>query len=269
MRAALVTEYRKLVTTRMWWVLLATMAVLMAFFGAFMAFAVTAPGDAGMNGGQEVPPLPDLEAALSAYSIAAGFGYVFPVIAGALSVTNEFRHMTITPTLLAEPRRTVVLLAKLVGAVPVGVVFGVVGTASTVAGAAGVLAATGHDPSLGEPEVLRGLGLSVLALVLWTLIGVAFGTVLKNQVAAIVVVLAYNQLVEPLVRLFLGTTDWGAGIVQFLPGAAAEALVGSSFFTAVGAGELLSWWQGLLVLLGYVVVLAAVGRLTTLRRDIT
>ena len=41
MNAALRTEYRKLVTTRLWWILLLSMAAYMAFLAAIMAFALT------------------------------------------------------------------------------------------------------------------------------------------------------------------------------------------------------------------------------------
>ena len=49
--------------------------------------------------------------------------------------------------------------------------------------------------------------LSVVALVLWALVGVGFGSVLTNQVAAIVVLLAFTQFVEPLLRLLLAQFD--------------------------------------------------------------
>ncbi|NCT91389.1 ABC transporter permease [Cellulomonas sp. APG4] len=269
MITALRTEYRKLVTTRLWWVLLLSMAVLMAFFAAAIGFSATIPVDEGGMGAPAGAPSDPVATALGVYSIAAGFGYVFPVIVGALSVTGEFRHMTITPTLLAEPRRSLLISAKLVAAVPVGLLFGLVGTASTVGGGAALLELTGGEAMLGDAEVQRGLAFSVVALTVWTLVGVGFGTVLTHQVGAIVVILAYNQLVEPLVRIFLGTQDWGREIASYLPGAAAEAVVGSSVFASMGAVELLEWWQGLLVLVGYAVVFAAIGRLTTFRRDIT
>ena len=41
MRAALVTEYRKLVTTRLWWILLLAMAVYMAFLAAVLGWGVS------------------------------------------------------------------------------------------------------------------------------------------------------------------------------------------------------------------------------------
>lgn len=271
MSAALRTEYRKLVSTRLWWVLLAATGLYMAFLGGVLALAL-ALGDGAMTGmptGEGPPPLDDLSIALAIYTLAPALGYVFPVVVGALSVTGEFRHMTITPTLLAEPRRSVVLVAKLVASVPVGLLFGVVGTLAATAAGAAALAATGHDPLLSDPEVLTTLARSVLALTVWAVVGVGFGSVLTNQVAGIVAILAFTQLVEPTVRIFLGAVEWGAGVARWLPGAAGEAIAGSSFYSATGIGELLPWWQGLLVLVGYGVVLAAVGRATTFRRDVT
>lgn len=274
MRAALRTEYRKLVSTRLWWVLLLTMAAYMAFLAAILAFPLTLEGGGGMTAGlpsdgAAPPVLDDLDVALAVYTLAPALGYVFPVVVGALSVTGEFRHMTITPTLLAEPRRDVVIGAKLLAAVPVGLLFGIVGTVAATAAGATVLALTGNDPVLTDPEVLTTLARSVLALTVWTVVGVGFGTALTNQVAAIVVLLAFTQFVEPMVRIFLGAVQWGAGIARWMPGAAGESVTGSSFYSATGLAELLPWWQGLLVLVGYGLALAALGRVTTFRRDIT
>lgn len=274
MSAALRTEFRKLTTTRLWWVLLLCMALYMAFLGSVMAFVFTTEGAAaGMTGGfgepTEAPVLDASAIARTIYTLAPSLGYVFPVTVGALAVTNEYRHMTITPTLLAEPRRSTVLGAKLLASVPVGVLFGLVGTVATVLGGAGVLALRGSPTLLGEPEILRALGLSVLVLAVWAMVGVGFGAALPNQIAAIVTLLAFTQFVEPMLRLFLGALEATAGVAKYLPGAAGEAVTGTSFYTSTGLGELLTWWQGLLVLLAYGLVLAALGRLTTLRRDIT
>ncbi len=223
MGTALRTEYRKLVTTRMWWVLLLAMAAYMAFLAAVMAFVLTQDPGAGANpfaGGQatDAQPLGAEQLAQTIYTLATSLGYVFPVIVGALAMTGEFRHQTITPTLLAEPRRTVVLVAKMVSSIAVGLLFGVVGTLATVGAGAGVLALLGEDPALSEPVVLRSAGLSVLALTVWTVVGVAFGTLLTNQVAVIVVLLAFTQFVEPILRVVMSQLDWAEGLAKFLPG---------------------------------------------------
>lgn len=274
MRAALLTEYRKVVTTRLWWGLLLCMAGYMIFLGAVMAFAFAADGGqamGGMGGVGDPSDAPALDAGgivRTVYTLAAALGYVFPVVVGALSVTGEFRHMTITPTFLAEPRRGVVLGAKLVSNLAVGLAFGVVGTVATVVGGAPVLALRGHETLLTDPQVLRSLGLSMLVLAVWAMVGVGFGTVLTHQVAAIVTLLAFTQFVEPLVRVLLSSFDATSGIAKWLPGAAGESVTGSSLYSSTGLADLLPWWLGLLVLVGYGVVLAAIGRFTSLRRDI-
>jgi len=272
MKAALLSEYRKLVSTRMWWILLLCSAAYMAFLAGTFGFALKLSAEQAAESGFDGEAFSPTQLAQSIYGLSATLGYVFPVIVGALSVTGEFRHKTITPTLLAEPRRSVVLLAKFLGSVPIGLVFGLVGTLATVGVGAGVLAISGNETFLGEPEVLRTLALSVLAGVLWALVGVGLGAALPNQVLSIVLLLVFTQFIEPMFRILASFVSWGPTAAQFLPGAAGDALIGASFFSAMGGGAdsgLLTWWQGALLLLGYAAVLGLLGRVTTFRKDIT
>jgi len=271
MRAALVTEYRKLVTTRLWWILLLAMVAYMAFLAALLAWGVSEGG--GMSstaqGGTDDLVLTPEGVTRSVYTIAVTFGYVFPLVVGALTYPAELRHQTITPTFLAEPRRTVVLVAKLVSGSVLGLVFGVAGTAAAAGAGATVLSVLGHPTFLGSLETWRTLALSAVALALWAFVGVALGTVLTNQVAVVVVVLAFTQFVEPVLRFTLSLTSWGTGVASYLPGAAGEAVSGGSFYSESGLGQLLPWWQGLLVLVGYGVLFAVIGRFTRIRQDVT
>lgn len=269
MKAALITEYRKLFSTRMWWILLGVMFAYMAFMAAVMSFSLTRDPNSVQTTGGGSPTLDGEAIAHSVYTLGNTMGYVFPLVIGALAMTGEFRHQTITPTLLVEPRRNVFLAAKLISALAVGLFFGVVGTIGAVAAGAPLLAWLGDGAHLVDSEVLTAIGLSVVALTIWTLLGVGLGTLLPNQVVAVVVVLAFTQFVEPILRVAMSAVDALSGVAQFLPGAAAEALVGSSLYSEAGMTGLLERWQGLLVLVGYGVVLAGLGRLTTLRRDIT
>ena len=145
------------------------------------------------------------------YTVAVTFGYVFPLLVGALAVASEFRHQTITPTLLAEPRRTVLVSAKVLSAGVLGLVYGVVGTLAAVGAGAAVLALLDQPTFLDQASTWRTIALSALALALWAIVGVGFGSVLTNQVAVIVVVLAFTQFVEPVLRFVLALTSWGAG----------------------------------------------------------
>ncbi|MDR6172988.1 ABC-2 type transport system permease protein [Nocardioides zeae] len=265
MVAAIRSELTKLTSTRMWWVLALAMCGYLAFIGAVMAFALTvAAGDATAA----LAPVEGEAAATTVYGLVNAVGYAFPLLAGSMLMTSEFRHRTITQTLLVEPRRTVVLVAKLAVSVPLGLVYGVAGAAGIVGAAAPVLAWRGDGAHLGSGEVWRVIALTVVVTVLWTVIGTGFGAVLTQQVAAIVVILVFTQFVEPVARVALGAIDGLDRVAMFLPGAAADGLIGSAFFAEMGEGELLPRWAAGLVLLAYAAGLALVGRLTTLRRDL-
>ncbi|GAA1760310.1 ABC transporter permease [Nocardioides hankookensis] len=265
MRAAVVAEVRKLRSTRLWWVLLIGMAGYLAFVGGVLAFSIVfTPED---QGGLE---LSGVAAAQSVYGLINAIGYVFPLVVGSLLVTSEFRHRTITASLLVEPRRSVFLGAKLLVALPLGLLYGLAGTVGIVAASAPLLAGAGDGAFLTDRAVVEVLLLGIVVTALWTVIGVAFGSVVPNQVAAIVVLLALTQFVEPIARVALGGFAATGSVAKFLPGSAADGLIGASFLSEMsgGSADLLPRWAALLVLVGYAGVLALVGRTTTLRRDI-
>lgn len=272
MIGAIGAEIRKLTTVRLWWILLLILVGYVGFTAALLAGLFGALGDqlAASPGAPELPAetLPPV-----IYSLATSVGYVFPLILGALSVTSEFRYQTLTPTFLATPRRGVVLGSKLLVLAVAGALFGVVGLAASMGLGAPILGLTGIDPRLDDPETWLLAARIVLAMALWGVIGVGVGTLIPNQIASIVVVLAFTQFVEPILRFGTSIWEWTAQIGQFLPGAASDALVGSSIFTQLGMGtsavESLEWWQGGLVLLAIAVIVALAGFATSWRKDVT
>ena len=196
--------------------------------------------------------------------------YVFPVLLGALATTGEFRHQTLTPTFLANPRRVTVLGAKSVSMLIAGAALGVVGLLASMGVGALVLNSFGVDPALADADTWALVGRSILAMALWAAIGVGLGVLVPSQVASIVIVLAFTQFVEPLLRLASSFIEVTANIGKFLPGAASDALVGASFFTiASPASAVLDWWQGGLVLLAYAVVATVAGYFTSWKKDVT
>lgn len=264
MSASIISEIRKILSTRMWWVLLLVMALFVAAFAGFLGFAMAT----GMENAE--PDEFDLEGMVTAvYTMGVSFGYVFPLVIGALSVTSEFRHRTIDATLLAEPNRLKVIVAKFIAVLPFGLLYGVVSVASGTAIGAGAFAIVGEPAMLDSTTVWKSLGLGVVALAAWALVGVGFGTALPNQVIVLVAVLGWTQFVEPMLRMGLSFVDALQGITKFFPGAAGDALVGSSIYSAAGDTELLPPWAGLLMLLSYATIAAIVGWLITLRRDIS
>lgn len=267
---AVLAEARKTVTTRMWWVLALVLFGYIALSAGAIALAF---GSISTGSGAE-PGLDEVRAQLPVlvYSTATAVGYVFPVIFGAMMVTSEARHRTLTVAFLAFPGRAVVLVAKgIVGAV-VGAAYGVIAVAASVGVGASILAAMGLDANLGDGETWLLLARIVLAMAVWGLVGVGVGAMVPSQIGSIVGILAFTQLVEPLLRTAAAFVDWVAEVGRFLPGAAGDALVGASIYVAFGTSggsTSLEWWQGGLVLLAYAAVFGAVGALTTWRRDVT
>jgi hypothetical protein len=193
------------------------------------------------------------------------------VLLGALATTGEFRHQTLTPTFLATPRRGLVLAAKTVTLVLVGAGFGVVALTASVGIGGSVISAFGVDALLLNSEMWLLAARAVLAMGLWAAIGVGLGVLVPNQVASIVIVLAFTQFVEPLLRLAASFVEITAQIGNFLPGAASDALVGASVFTLAnpaGAASL-DWWQGGAVLLGYALVATVIGYAVSWKKDVT
>lgn len=256
----------------MWWVLLIILLVYVAFTAVILGAAFggllqdTASGDGGPD------PTGQLQLYPLVYSVATSIGYVFPVILGTLAVTGEHRHQTLTPTFLATPRRGTVLAAKLVTLFVFGAFYGVVALVGSVGAGAPMIALGDLPTGLDDGDTWLLFARAVLAMALWAVIGVGVGTLIPSQIAAIIVLLAFTQFVEPILRTVAGFVDGLAEAARFLPGAAGDALVGASIFTAMGAGigpEPFEWWQGGLILFVLALVAGLLGYLLTWRKDVT
>ncbi|MFD2839801.1 ABC transporter permease [Populibacterium corticicola] len=261
------SEYRKFVSTRMWWVLLLVMVGYMAMNASAFAF-MFAFGDAVSTGDPDMVMDPTL-APQSVYTVAASMGYIFPALIGVMSIAGEFRHKTITPTIIATPNRTKLLTAKLISGVPLGILYGAVGTFACVGFGALILSLGDVSPQLDTSYAWGIIGRSVLTLTLWLIFGVALGSVLTNQVAAVVILIAFTQLIEPILRMLLPNWTITEGAARFLPGAVGDAIAGGSIYDAMSGATPLPIASAIAVMLAYIVVLAAIGRVSTLRSDIS
>ena len=242
----------------------------MGFTAAVLGFVLSMSATGGFGG--EAPQVPEEGLAATLYSTATSVGYVFPLLIGTLMVTAEFRHSTLTPTFLATPRRGTVLWAKLAVGALLGLLYGVVGVLASVIPSAAFLAGSGLSTEFDSIDTWSMLGRMLIAYVLWVIIGVGVGALVRNQVGAIVGVLVFTQFIEPVARAAASFVDGLSEVTNYLPGAASDALVGASVFTGMSPGsttEPLEWWVGGLVLLGYGAVLVLLGYLVSWRRDVS
>jgi ABC-type transport system involved in multi-copper enzyme maturation permease subunit len=262
-------EYTKQFTTAMWWILGVVLVAYLGLVGAGLAFtlAATATGALSANNGAAIPAE---HLAGIVYSIGASLGYVFPLLVGTLMVTSEYRHKTLTPTFLATPHRGTVISAKVIIGLVIGALYGVLTVIVSVGPPAGILAGYDIKTALDSGDTWAMLGRIVLAFALWALVGLGVGALVRNQVAAIVIVLAFTQFIGPIASAVGSLVKGLDSVTQYLPGAASDALVGQSIYAIAGTGQTagLEWWAGGLVLAGYAVVLIVLGWLFGWRRDI-
>ncbi len=252
MTAALRAEVRKLLTTQVWfWLML--LALGLSLLVAILASAFSR----GSEGGRP------LEGVLGA---ATGFSSLLAAILGVIGLTGEYRHLTATPTFLAVPRRGLVVAAKLATYLVTALLLGLICIGAALAVAAPWLDAKGFPVDLGSDVTRRVIIGGILSVAIYGVIGVGVGALLRNQVAAVVGLVIYLFVAEPVIRSIPKVRS----AYPYLPGGAGEALTQSGDTTNVPSGlHLLQPWQGGLLLLAYGLVFAILGSWLTVRRDIT
>ena len=269
MAGAVKAEFRKFFTTRMWW----GMAIGVCLAGALFAlvFALFVPGSTSQGpGGPTGPPAPGLdntEMVSTVYTAGLGVAYVLTLVVGVMAIGSEYRHKTITSTFLSTPKRVRVMVAKVASLLGIGGFYGVVFLLGSVGVGAATIAAKGFSPFPEVGPITRTLALSLLVLGLWSLIGLGAGILIPNQVAAILITVGAAFILEPLLGFLLSLASWGQAIVPYLPSQATSAMVGQ--ISGSPNVDLLSWWAGGLVLVTYAAVLAGIGSMLTVRRDVT
>jgi ABC-2 type transport system permease protein len=248
-------EWTKMLTTRVWIGLLIGGCV---FAGAFAALLTAFAGRS--QPGQ--PPLPGVgspEFEHLAFATGTNAG-VMLLILGIIGMTQEYRHRTATPTFLTTPHRSRVVVAKLIAYALAAIPFALAVLAVNVLVVVVYAGARGAAPSLTDSGNLRVLGGVGTALVIYAVIGVGVGALVRNQVGAIIGALVYLYVVEPVIRAVPAT----APAFKWMPGGALQAMTAS-----FQGPELLRAWQGGFVLLGYGLVAALLGTLLAVRRDVT
>jgi ABC-2 type transport system permease protein len=266
MSALVSTELLKIRTTRSWWGMLIGLLVWASLWTLVPALT------SGMEfaPGQVAPSTADDAVARGLYTTAlTSFGFVFTLVLGILVISGEYRHQTVTPTFLATPRRYRVVIAKWLSSSVYAVVYGVLALALSIAVAVGILILRGQPLNLGADDLPRSLAFALLGFVLWALIGIGVGTLIGNQVVAILVGIGF-VFVEFVATIALSFASWGPDVLKWFPSNATTAMLAPSTRQADGSVlEILPWWGGVAVLLAYALVSAGVGAALTLRRDVT
>lgn len=237
------SEFRKLFSTQVWfWLLIGSLALT-----ALQVTAVVASTDSQREYLANVDDV---------YS-AAGNAFIFVMVLGIIGITAEFRHQTITPTLLATPSRSSVVGAKLVSYLLVGAIYAAAGVVITLAVAVPWLSAKGFELGLGDHDIPRTLIAGFIVASLYALLGVGAGSLITNQAAAITLSIVYLFVIESLISAIPKVQ----AVYPYLPGASAQAMLisessrdqdGYTYLPPVAGGVVLIAWALLLSIIGVI-----------------
>lgn len=231
---------------------------------ATWGYGLAAIGFAGLISAGNIGSRPELERFDPDFQFNLVLDGTFPAVVlalllGMLLVTNEFRHGTISRTLLVAPRRRLLVAVKLLAGGAAGIGLAVLAFLTTACVA--VIWLSILDVPLEVGEAGGGLWRGLLAAALVGTFGAAIGGFVHSQVGALVGTLVWIFVAEPLVWVLLGLIDVG-GISDYLPAATVLGIVdteGEGLSYAATAGMVVVWTAAA----------TALALLRTTRRDIT
>ncbi|MBM7079004.1 MULTISPECIES: ABC transporter permease [Micromonospora] len=269
------SELLKIRTTSTWWIF----GLITVPLWALTALINWLQTDALANnnfGDVPADQADQIQAAQSVDSLAANvytngqfFGLMIVMLLGIIVVTSEFFHQTVTTTFLTVPHRTAVMLAKLAAAAILAVLFWLVTTVFNLAFGALVMNSVDLGSQLGSGAVWRATALNGLAYLLWSVLGVGIGVLIRSQIGATVtgILLYLGGAVGAAIAISILAARWGDWIndLQVLVPSLASSLMVSG--TEIPGNP--PRWAGAVVLIGYAVVAGAIGTLTMRRRDIS
>ena len=252
------SEWRKLIYARAHWGLLIAATFISVLSVVVTPFILESQGELFGFG------LDQTDAVDATYANGIS-GYIFAIILGIMLMAGEFRHGTAVATFLTAPKRASVLGAKLAMAAIGGVLLMWVSTGLSLLGGFFVLQTFEDVASPSESLFLNTMLAATIGGAVLGVIGVALGTMVRNQMLAIVGALVYLFVIDPLLLALWPDTG------KYLPSGLITAMLSidvdapelgfdtSNFLPPIEA-------TGFLLLYG--VVFAGVAVATSLRRDI-
>lgn len=186
------------------------------------------------------------------------FTSLFIVLLGVMGMAGEWRHRTITSTILAAPDRRRLLTAKVVAYAVAGIVISLVVTVLIMAVGTAILSAR-DQMTLGVADLADILWRNVAVAAFSGAFGVCVGALVRNQVVAIVGVLVLAFAIEPALLELVSKVG------QFGPSnGVPNGLQGNPF----DADRALRPGLAALAMLGWISVLFAAASTVLRRRDL-
>lgn len=191
----------------------------------------------------------------------ADFSSLFILLLGVMGMAGEWRHRTITSTVLAAPNRMSLMAAKTLSYAVAGAVLSLIVTVSIMAVGTLIQAVSG-DTTVGIADLADVLWRNLAVAALLGAFGVCVGGLVRNQVVAMIGLLVVAFILEPtLIGL---APDVG----QFGPTSGApNGILGAETFDDTGDG-LLPSGIAVLVMIAWVGAAFAAAAALLGRRDL-
>jgi ABC-2 type transport system ATP-binding protein len=193
--------------------------------------------------------------------VLADASQLFILLLGVVGMSGEWRHRTITSSVLAAPDRARLVLAKAIAYAVAGVVLSLV-VQLLVFTVATVILTARDEVTLPASELADLLWRNLVLAAAFGAIGVGVGGLVRNQAVAVVLVLVVSFALEPLLLALV------PAVGRFGPfvGASTASIGGDTGFPGA---ELLAPGLALLVLVAWVAVLCGLALALLQRRDLT
>lgn len=255
-------ERVKIFSVRLWWLLGLALVLLVAAYSAL--YAVLTIWQASAAGVSAFRTFSELA------SVFHGGNSIARVLALVLGVTimgDEYRHRTLAASYLAAPTRTPLLLAKALSASMMGLAFGVAVQIVGVAVATPFVLSTGAELRLDEGATWVSLGLGVLTIWLWTLLGLGLAFLMRSMALPLLVGIGFAYIIEPVLSLGFFAQDWNVAL-NLMPTGATNAMLGITNEALLAGPDPFPAWLAALVLAAWCLIPGVIGALTTVRRDV-
>jgi ABC-2 type transport system permease protein len=119
---------------------------------------------------------------------------------GAVGATGEFRHRTLAPAVLIAPDRVRLFLARIAAYMLTALVLAAVLAAITLVLGIPLLGGE-KGPDVAGSDYVKLVAGGLLVSALAAAIGVAFGTLVRNQVFGVIAILVWVTILEPIIAL--------------------------------------------------------------------
>ena len=187
------------------------------------------------------------------------FSSLFILLLGVVGMAGEWRHRTITSSVLAAPDRVRLLAAKLISYAVAGTVLSLIVTTALMVLGTLILSSRG-ETTLGLADLADVLWRNLVVAALLGAFGVCIGGLLRNQIVAIVGLLIFAFVLEPtLLALEPEVGRFGPTV------GAPNGIIG---INPVSEGDLLAPGIAFVVMLGWVGLGFAATAAVLRRRDL-